>query len=67
MDGIRDVLGRQRVGALVDGGGLGVVAEADVAELGAADQAGLDPTFAEKFLTFVIAEVIHHHEAIAGS
>jgi chorismate mutase len=32
-----------------------------------ADQAGLDPTFAEKFLNFVIAEVIHHHEAIAGS
>jgi chorismate mutase len=29
-----------------------------------ADEAGLDPTFAEKFLTFVIAEVIHHHEAI---
>ena len=32
-----------------------------------ADQAGLDPTFAEKFLNFVIAEVIHHHEAIASS
>ena len=30
-----------------------------------ADAAGLDPTFAEKFLNFVIAEVIHHHEAIA--
>ena len=29
--------------------------------------AGLDPTFAEKFLNFVIAEVIHHHEAIAKS
>jgi chorismate mutase len=32
-----------------------------------ADTAGLDPTFAEKFLNFVIAEVIHHHEAIAKS
>jgi chorismate mutase len=32
-----------------------------------ADEAGLDPTFAEKFLNFVIAEVIHHHEAIAQS
>ena len=32
-----------------------------------ADEAGLDPTFAEKFLNFVIAEVIHHHEAIAAS
>ncbi len=32
-----------------------------------ADTAGLDPTFAEKFLGFVIAEVIHHHEAIAKS
>ena len=26
-----------------------------------ADEAGLDPVFAEKFLNFVIAEVIHHH------
>lgn len=31
-----------------------------------ADEAGLDPHFAEKFLTFVIAEVIRHHEAIAA-
>ena len=31
-----------------------------------ADEAGLDPQFAEKFLGFVIAEVIHHHEQIAG-
>lgn len=30
-----------------------------------ADDAGLDPQFAEKFLGFIIAEVIHHHEAIA--
>jgi chorismate mutase len=29
--------------------------------------AGLDPVFAEKFLTFIVAEVIRHHEAIAGS
>ncbi|MFJ1705680.1 chorismate mutase [Kitasatospora sp. NPDC088346] len=28
--------------------------------------AHLDPVFAEKFLTFIIAEVIRHHEAIAG-
>lgn len=28
-------------------------------------ESGLDPVFAEKFLTFVIAEVIHHHTAIA--
>jgi chorismate mutase len=27
--------------------------------------ANLDPVFAEKFLNFVIAEVIHHHEVIA--
>lgn len=26
-------------------------------------EADLDPAFAEKFLTFVIAEVIRHHEA----
>ena len=31
-----------------------------------ADEAGLDPVFAEKFLGFVIAEVIHHHEQIAS-
>jgi chorismate mutase len=40
--------------------------EAQIARLRAlADEAGLDPTFAEKFLEFVIAEVIHHHKAIA--
>ncbi len=40
--------------------------EAQIARLRTlADEAGLDPTFAEKFLTFVIAEVIHHHEAIS--
>ncbi|MDN5718210.1 MAG: chorismate mutase [Janibacter sp.] len=33
---------------------------------GLARDAGLDPVFAEKFLNFVIAEVIHHHEQIAG-
>ncbi len=26
----------------------------------------LDPAFAEKFLNFIVAEVIHHHERIAG-
>jgi chorismate mutase len=31
-----------------------------------ADDAGLDPEFAEKFINFVIAEVIRHHEAIAN-
>ncbi|WP_323096922.1 chorismate mutase [Intrasporangium sp. YIM S08009] len=31
-----------------------------------ADEAGLDPVFAEKFLGFIIAEVIHHHERIAN-
>lgn len=30
-----------------------------------ADESGLDPQFAEKFLGFVIAEVIHHHVRIA--
>lgn len=29
-----------------------------------AHDAGLDPEFAEKFINFVIAEVIRHHEAI---
>lgn len=31
-----------------------------------AEESHLDPAFAEKFLTFIIAEVIHHHERIAG-
>ncbi|EWT00139.1 chorismate mutase [Intrasporangium oryzae NRRL B-24470] len=31
-----------------------------------AHDAGLDPVFAEKFLGFIIAEVIHHHERIAS-
>ena len=40
--------------------------ERQVARLRAlAEESGLDPVFAEKFLTFVIAEVIHHHEQIA--
>jgi chorismate mutase len=30
-----------------------------------ADEADLDPEFAEKFLAFLVAEVIRHHEAIA--
>ncbi|MGD7704860.1 chorismate mutase [Microlunatus sp. Y2014] len=32
---------------------------------GLALDADLDPEFAEKFLNFVIAEVVRHHEAIA--
>ncbi|MDQ0990313.1 chorismate mutase [Streptomyces sp. V3I7] len=31
-----------------------------------AENAKLDPAFAEKFLGFIIAEVIRHHERIAG-
>lgn len=42
--------------------------ERQIARLRAlADESGLDPEFAEKFINFVIAEVIHHHEAIAES
>jgi chorismate mutase len=33
---------------------------------GLAEDARLDPAFAEKFLNFIIDEVIHHHEKIAG-
>lgn len=29
-------------------------------------EADLDPAFAEKFLNFIIGEVIRHHEAIRG-
>ncbi|MEJ8474928.1 chorismate mutase [Roseibium algae] len=31
-----------------------------------ADDANLDPDFAEKFLNFIVKEVIRHHEAIAA-
>ncbi|ODT31191.1 MAG: chorismate mutase [Kaistia sp. SCN 65-12] len=31
-----------------------------------ADEAHLDPNFAEKFLNFVVREVIRHHEQIAA-
>ena len=30
-----------------------------------AEESGLDPVFSEKFLRFVVAEVIHHHQRIA--
>jgi chorismate mutase len=33
---------------------------------GLAEGARLDPEFAEKFLAFVVREVIRHHEAIAA-
>jgi chorismate mutase len=32
-----------------------------------AAESGLDPVFAEKFLSFIVAEVIRHHEAIADA
>lgn len=32
-----------------------------------AEEAYLDPEFAEKFLNFIVAEVIHHHQRIAGT
>ena len=41
---------------------------AQIARLRAlAEDAKLDPDFAEKFLNFVVKEVIRHHEAIAKS
>ena len=30
-----------------------------------AEESHLDPAFAESFLAFIVAEVIHHHERIA--
>lgn len=32
-----------------------------------AEKSGLDPVFAEKFLNFIVAEVIRHHEDIASN
>jgi chorismate mutase len=31
-----------------------------------ADESGLDPDFAEKFIQFIVAEVIRHHEKLRG-
>jgi chorismate mutase len=31
-----------------------------------AHEAGLDPEFAEKFLNFIVTEVIRHHEQLQG-
>ncbi|MFV0251792.1 MAG: chorismate mutase [Beutenbergiaceae bacterium] len=40
---------------------------AQIARLRAlAEDAGLDPVFAEKFLAFIVAEVIQHHADIAS-
>jgi chorismate mutase len=40
--------------------------ERQVARLRAlAEESGLDPVFSEKFLRFIVAEVIHHHQQIA--
>lgn len=32
-----------------------------------AEESHLDPGFAQAFLAFIVAEVIHHHERIAGT
>jgi chorismate mutase len=59
----------QRVGALKAAHGLSPADPAreaqQIARLRAlAREARLDPTFAEALLTFIIAEVVRHHEAI---
>jgi chorismate mutase len=60
----------QQVGRLKAAGGLPPSDPArervQVARLRAlAEESHLDPAFAEKFLNFLVAEVIHHHEQIA--
>ena len=60
----------QRVGELKAKAGLPAADTAreaqQIARLRAlAEDSHLDPAFAEKFLGFVVAEVIHHHERIA--
>lgn len=42
--------------------------ERQIARLRAlAEESGLDPVFSEKFLRFIVAEVIHHHQRIADA
>ena len=60
----------QRVGHLKAGSGLPPADPAREQEQvkrlrRLAEEANLDPVFAEKFLTFIIAEVVRHHEVIA--
>jgi len=61
----------QQVGRLKAAGGLPASdperERVQIARLRAlAEESHLDPAFAEKFLNFIVAEVIHHHEKIAG-
>ena len=60
----------QRVGHLKAAGGLPASdPEREAVQLkrlrALAEESHLDPAFAEKFLNFLVAEVIHHHEQIA--
>jgi chorismate mutase len=60
----------QQVGRLKAAGGLPPSdpdrERVQIARLRAlAEESHLDPAFAEKFLNFLVAEVIHHHEQIA--
>ena len=60
----------QRVGHLKASAGLPPADPArerdQIARLRAlAEESHLDPAFAEAFLAFIVAEVIHHHERIA--
>lgn len=61
----------QRVGVLKAEGGLPPAdperEKVQIERLRAlAKESNLDPAFAEKFLNFIIAEVIHHHEQIVN-
>ena len=53
-------------GALALGGKLSAEAQQIARLRRLADDAQLDPDFAEKFLNFVVKEVIRHHEQIAA-
>ena len=61
----------QQVGVLKAQGGLPASDKQREAEQIArlrqlAEEANLDPAFAEEFLNFIVAEVIRHHEKLAG-
>ena len=67
---VPDDLGNDEVEELLGEGGVEIGLERERVQIAhlrsLAEAAQLDPAFAEKFLNFIVAEVIRHHEDIRG-